>query len=113
MMKQYWILRAFRILLFLGIAAAGLGYAVMVLWNVTLPAVTGYHAITFGQALALLVLARILFGGLRGRGSHGWRSRMHRRWQEMTPEEREQVRTRMPCGMTRRHRDAAPPAPQS
>jgi hypothetical protein len=68
---------------------------------------------TFGQAVALLVLARILSGGLRGRGSHGWRSRMHRRWQEMTPEEREQVSARMPCGMTPRHHETVPPAPQS
>lgn len=112
-MKRYWISRAFRMLLFVGIVAAGLGYAVMVLWNATLPAVAGYNAITFGQAVALLVLARILFGGLRGRGSHGWRSRMHRRWQEMPPEERELVRARMPCAMTRRHHKPAPPAPQS
>ena len=112
-MKRYWIWRAFRSLLFVVIAAAGLGYAVMALWNVTLPAVAGFHAITFRQGLALLVLARILLGSLRGRGFFGWRSRMHRRWQEMTPEEREQVRARMPCGMTRRHHKPAPPAPQS
>ena len=101
-MKLYWVLRASRMLLFVGIAAAGLGYAVMALWNATLPAVAGFHAITFAQALGLLVLSRILFGGLRGRGSRRWRTRMHQRWRQMTPEEREHVRARMPCGMTRR-----------
>jgi hypothetical protein len=111
-MNPYWILRAFRTLLFIGIAAAALGYAVMALWNATLPAVAGFHAITFAQALGLLVLSRILFGGLRGRGSHGWRARMHRRWQQMTPEERKQARARMPCGMTRRLHDPVSP-PQS
>lgn len=112
-MRPYWILRALRRLLFVGIAAAGLGYAVMALWNATLPAVTGFHAIGFGQALGLLVLSRILFGGLRVRGSHGWRSRMHRHWQQMTPEERERVRARMRCGMSRRDHEPVSPAPQS
>jgi hypothetical protein len=83
----------------------------MALWNVTLPAVAGFHAISFWQAVGLLVLSRILFGGLRRRGSRGWRSRMHRRWQQMSPEERERVRARMPCGMTRHRFDPAPPAP--
>ena len=110
-MKAYWILRALRIALFVGIAAAGLGYVVMALWNATLPAVAGFRAITFGQALGLLVMSRILCCGLRVRGSHGWRARMHWRWQQMTPEERDQVRARMPCGMTRRHHDPAHPAP--
>lgn len=34
------------------------------LWNWLLPSLFGWHEITFGQALALLVLCRILFGGL-------------------------------------------------
>jgi len=112
-MKRYWILRAFRMLLFVAAAAAALGYLVMALWNATLPAVAGFHAITFVQALGLLVLSRILFGGLRGRGHRGWRSRMHQRWQQMTPEERVQFRGGLHCGATRRHRDPAAAAPQS
>jgi hypothetical protein len=112
-MKLYWILRALRMILFVGVAAAGLGYVIMALWNATLPAVAGFHAITFSQALGLLVLSRILFGGLRGRGSYGWRGRMHRRWQQMSPAERERVRARMSCGMNRRRHDSAPPAAQS
>jgi hypothetical protein len=36
----------------------------------------------------LLILSRILFGGFRGHG--GWRARRHwRKWDAMTPEERE------------------------
>ena len=112
-MKRHWVLKGFRVLLLVGIAAAGLGYVVMALWNATLPAVAGIHTITFVQALGLLVLSRILFGGLRGGGSHGWRGRMHRRWQQMTPEEREQVRCSMHCGMRGRHHEHAPQAPQS
>lgn len=104
-MKRHWILRAFRTFLFVGAAAAALGYIVMALWNATLPAVAGFHTITFVQALGLLVLSRILFGGLRGRG---WRGRMHQRWQQMTPEEREQFRSRRHCGAARRRPESPP-----
>jgi hypothetical protein len=79
---------------FAGLALGLLGYLVMALWNAVLPAATGLHAITFVQAVGLLVLSRILFGGLRSwrhRGGH-WRLRMQARWQQMTPEERERFR---------------------
>jgi len=81
-------------LAFAVLALALFGYIVMTLWNAVLPAVTGLHAISFAQALGLLVLSRILFGGLRGWGRRGghWRARMHARWQQMTPEERERFR---------------------
>jgi hypothetical protein len=50
--------------------------------------------ITFWQALGLLVLSRLLFGGFRGGARHGhWRGRMAERWQQMTPEERDRFRT--------------------
>ena len=48
--------------------------------------------ITFWQALGLLALCRILFGGV-GRG--GSRSRYRRRMEQLTPEERERFRQRM------------------
>jgi hypothetical protein len=83
-----------KLITFAAFALALLGYAVMMLWNAVLPAVTGLHAITFVQALGVLVLSRILFGGLRGWGRRGghWRARMQARWQQMTPEERERLR---------------------
>ena len=68
-----------------------LGFVVMGLWNWLVPAVFGGHTITFWQALGLLVLSKILFGGFHGRpGRHmHWRRRMMERWEKMTPEERE------------------------
>jgi hypothetical protein len=76
------------------VALGVLGCAVMALWNWVLPPVTGLHAISFAQALALLVLARLLFGSFRGRRHGGWywRQRMRSRWEQMTPEERERFR---------------------
>jgi hypothetical protein len=93
-MRRLWILRALRIVAFGALALALFGFVVMTLWNAVLPAVTGLHAITFIQALGLLVLSRILFGGLKGWGRRGghWRARMQARWQQMTPEERERFR---------------------
>jgi hypothetical protein len=69
-----------------------LGWAVMTLWNWVMPALfVGARTIDFAHALGLLVLSRILFGGFRGHG--GWRARRHwRKWEAMTPEERERFR---------------------
>jgi hypothetical protein len=80
------------------------GEIVMHLWNWLLPPLFGWHQITFWQALGLLVLCRILFGGhgFRGPGRSNWyfrrrmeermRRRMAERWEQMTPEEREKFR---------------------
>lgn len=74
------------------------GTVVMLLWNWLAPELFGLRLITFWQAIGLLALCRILFGGfgLAG-GSHRnsrrrMRERMNERWGEMTPEERERFR---------------------
>ena len=64
------------------------GWAVMVLWNDLVPPPFHGPAIDYWQAFALLVLCRILFGGLRGwRGPHAhWRGRRWReRWESLSP----------------------------
>ena len=94
-MKRFWFFRGLTMLAFAAAFLAAFGYVVMTLWNAVLPAVAGVHAITFFQALGLLVLSRILFGGLRRHRGWHWRGRMQARWQQMTPEEREQFRGRM------------------
>ena len=87
--------------------------AVMLLWNSLVPELFHGPPLQFWQALGLLLLSRILFGGLRGRaGWHGhWRQRMWReRWESMTPEERARLREHFQrrCG-----RYAAPPDEQA
>jgi hypothetical protein len=63
---------------------------VMHLWNWLVPHLFELPRITFWQALALLALCRILFGGL---GLHGGgRCRMRNRYEHMSPEEREKFR---------------------
>lgn len=49
-------------------AAIG-GGIVQWLWNTLMPELFGLHQVTFWQALGLLALSRILFGGF-GRGMH-------------------------------------------
>ena len=76
------------IALFMGIG----GWIVMHLWNWLLPALFGWHMITFWQALGMLVLCRILFGGVHGRGWHGSRRHWGGRWGNMSDEERDKFR---------------------
>jgi hypothetical protein len=73
------------------------GEIVLHLWNWLLPPLFGWRQITFWQALGLLLLCRILFGGVGWRGSmrSNLRRRMEERCQNMTSEEREQFRQRM------------------
>lgn len=83
-------------MLFIGIAFL-MGYAVMWLWNAILPQVTGAGMLSYWQAVGLLILCRILFGGFRGRGG-GWAQRkkgftgpgphLRQRWMQMSDEER-------------------------
>jgi hypothetical protein len=84
----------------LGIAAFIVigGEVVMHLWNWLLPTLYGWRLLTFWQAVGLLALCRILFGGLGGHGHRGSRFRgrhMGGRWEKMTPEEREKFRQGM------------------
>ncbi len=83
------------VLVVVGIAAAG--WVVMAVWNWLMPALfAGTREITYLQALGLLVLSKILFGGFPphhgGPGARRW----HRhRLENMTPEEREKFQAGM------------------
>ena len=79
------------------------GTVVMLLWNWLLPALFGFHPLTFWQAIGILALSRILVGG-HGLHRSGFRRRWGR-WEPMTPEEerfrerlRESFRERWGCG---------------
>lgn len=82
---------------FLGIIAA-FSAVVMLLWNWLMPSIFGLISINFWQALGLIALARILFGGfglgkwrmmMAGRmHSHGMNP-IHEKWMQMSPEQRE------------------------
>lgn len=90
------VLRVFRLVAFGLVAVAVFGFVLMLLWNWLIPSLTGWHTLGFAQALGLLVLCRILFGGFGGR----WRHAGGRGWSRLTPEERERFRAqfRGRCG---------------
>src|SRR5271168_4211683 len=73
------------------------GELVMHLWNWLLPPLFGWRQLTFWQALGILALCRILFGGhgLHRPGRSNFRRRMQERCDHMTPEERDRFRQRM------------------
>jgi len=102
MKKKWYYLAPLAVLALLGFIALG-GVLVEQLWNWLAPAIFGWREVTFWQALGMLALCRILFGSLGGHGGHGrgFRRRMDKRIEAMTPEEREQLRQRMRerCGL--------------
>jgi hypothetical protein len=110
-MKRHRVLHGLKVLLIATLAATVFSFVVMWLWNWLMPVIFGLHAISIWQALGLLVLSKILFGGFHGRPGFGgdWRHRMMQRWEQMTPEEREKLRTglRGGCG----HFGSSPAAP--
>jgi hypothetical protein len=100
MRRRWFLIGPVAILGIVAFSAVG-SAVVMALWNWLLPALFGWHQITFWQALGILVLCRLLFGGL---GRHGgfrpsfrrrMRERWAARWEHMTPEERERFRQGM------------------
>ena len=91
----------FVVLALLGFAA--LSWVVMALWNWLMPELfLGAKEIGYLQAVGLLVLSKILFGGFRGHGR--WH---HHRWEQRTPEEREKLQSGMRSWCGRRKAGAS------
>src|SRR5882672_6088143 len=107
-MTRLMIIAPLAILGIVAFTAIG-GGVVMLLWNWLAPALFGLRLVTFWQAIGLLALCRILFGGfglgggghrnsrrrMEGRIRERVRERMAERWEQMTPEEREKFRQGM------------------
>ncbi|GAB3896973.1 hypothetical protein [Spirosoma agri] len=115
-MRKFWFRRGLRFLGFALVFVGLMGFVVMALWNALLPTILGVATISFWQALGLLVLSRILFGGFGPRGfggrgfrngnerndaewgggfgasRHEWKQKMAERWEQMTPEQRDQMK---------------------
>jgi hypothetical protein len=82
------------------VICAVFGAAVMFLWNALMPQIFGFPQISYLQAAGLLILARILFGGI---GSGGWDHATHwgargythgnklrEKWMNMSEDERKE-----------------------
>ncbi len=102
-MKGYRFLKGLMFGLVAAAFAALVVFALMYCWNYAMPYVFKLPMINFWQALAMLVIAKILF-------SNGWRRHRHRGWgppahvremwanrmgarmQNMSPEEKERIK---------------------
>ena len=97
-MKTFWFKKGFMMLTCFAGALLAFGAIVMGLWNAILPAVLGVKTISFIQALGILLLSKILFGGFGNRGGwkrggdHNWKNTMKEKFGNMTPEEREKFK---------------------
>ena len=95
-MKKFWIKKGLMILIFGAAAILLFGWITMGLWNAILPAVLGVKTITYLQAMGILVLSKILFGGFGGKRGGGpgrhWKNKIEEKMRNMTPEEREKFK---------------------
>lgn len=83
------------------------GFGTMHLWNWLVPELFHGPVINFCQTIGLIVLSKILFGGMKGGGwgrkghcgnnkRQYWKERMQERFEAMSPEEKEKFRNK--CG---------------
>ncbi|MBL3657947.1 hypothetical protein [Fulvivirga sediminis] len=63
------------------------GYIVMILWNWLVPELFHGPSVTYGQAIGLLILSKLLFGGFHGKG--GRKESFKEKFRHMSPEQRE------------------------
>jgi Spy/CpxP family protein refolding chaperone len=114
MRTRRWWLHVLKVVLLVAVAVTVVGAVVMLLWNWLMPALFGWQTIDFWQAIGLLVLSRILLGGLRGGWGQRrhWRGRMMERWEQMSDEQRQQFRDQFGSSMRRHHRRGGPPDEQ-
>ena len=96
-----------KVLFFVLAAAAYVlvfGWVVMYLWNLILPEATGVKPLTYWQAIGLLVLCKVLFGGFGHRGRRWeskkarwrdkWQGKWRQKWKNLSEEERQEMKAR-------------------
>lgn len=83
------------IVAFMLVAVFGLSAVVMLLWNYAVVAVFPIGPLNYWQALALLVLSKILLSGFRMGPGRSWKTRgghWRGKWGHMTDEERHKLK---------------------
>jgi hypothetical protein len=90
-----WIFKGMAVVALVILAFFLFGYVTMYLWNWIMPFLFHLPTIDFKMAIGLVILSKILFGGMRMRGGGGWgRGRYWKqKWAAMTPEEREKFKS--------------------
>lgn len=89
-----WIFRGLGICALFVAAFILFGYATMYLWNWLMTDLFSLKPIDFYQAIGLVVLSKILLGGMHMRSGGGWGQKRFwkAKWESMTPEERDKFK---------------------
>lgn len=108
MHKKFWIKKIIGFALMAIGCFALLAWVVMLLWNGVLTEVVPVSSVTYWQALGLLILSKILFGGFRGKGGDykkRWKEKMEHKLAGMSDEERDRIKEewRQRCNMWRKN----------
>ena len=80
------------------VAIAAFSVATMLIWNELMPFIFHLPTINFWQALGLLILGRMFFGGGKPRtwwGGSYWRYGLQERLSKMSPQERDEFIKKM------------------
>ena len=72
-MNTFRAWKAVKVLVCVIAVATIAGFVVKGLWNALMPALFGLHTLTFWQALGLLLLTKLLFGGFHRHSGGGKR----------------------------------------
>ncbi|MFZ4544023.1 MAG: hypothetical protein ACOYOA_08240 [Saprospiraceae bacterium] len=100
-----------------------IGWTTMTLWNILIPTIFGLSSISFWQAIGLLLLSRILFGGFwngawksrhwQQKKDH-WKQKMQDRWSTMSEDEKIEWKNRLEkhCGFSQKTSDAFSSVPE-
>jgi len=94
-MRRFHIAKVIGIIILVIIGVFVFGSIVMLLWNALMPVIFHLPLISFWQALGLLILTKILFGGFRGGGPRAqWKKdKLKDAWKNMTPEQKEKLKS--------------------
>ena len=109
--KRNWIVIIPVILICVVLVAFLIGWIVMKLWNGIVTPVLGLNMITYWQAVGMLILSRILFGGFSGGGSRRRSPSIQKeKWMNMSNEEKlkfqEEWKNRSRSGFTNQQEGA-------
>lgn len=94
-MKGNKVIKGIGIALMGAAAIFGITYVVMWLWNSILPDLIHVNTIGYWQSMGLLVLCKILFGGMKFNGHRSNKQHMRQKFMNMSEEEREAFKQKM------------------
>jgi len=113
---KHRILIIAKIIIGVPLVIFALGFITMSLWNWLVPALFNGPFINLWQTFGIVLLSKILFGGFKGKGGgcccgnnhrHGWKEHMKAKWDNLSTEERTNLRNKFFNKCYSRHSDSS------